>query len=296
MSRLLYCTHNLTVGPKAISKLNNVYMRVLRKISGQCRFSACDNMSDLKVRELCGKPSVDCLLVRSRLKYIRRVCRHPTQALFLILCMRHKGKPIPWVLLLISDFAVLRKHARARSIPLPCSQAPLSKWTELFADKSAWDEAVSSIYYTSSVSDTHANAGSSTDSCTYTCTQCPTNAEGLRPAWSTAKALASHARAKHKVLCKYRVYIGADGVCPVCMTAFKSRIRCLAHVSDARRTKCSSALVAGTYPQYDSATVVQLDLSDREERRLAQRAGHSHPLAKGSACTVHGRIVGRVSS
>jgi hypothetical protein len=80
------------------------------------------------------------------------------------------------------------------------------------------------------------------------------------------------------------------------MTAFKSRIRCLAHVSDTRRTKCSSALVSGTYPQYDSDIVERLDLLDRDERRLAQQSGHSHPLAKGSARTVRGKIIGRVSS
>ena len=295
MSRLLYCVHNLTVSPKAIGKLNNVYMRVMRKISGHCRFSVSDNISDLQVRELCAKPSIDCLLVRARLRYIRRVCRHPAQALFLLLCMRYQSFAIPWVKQLMYDFGKLREYASAHGSSLPPSNAPFATWAAFFADQCAWDAVVGTIYYTSSVSDSHASA-SNCSSNTYICNTCPAAHDGSRPCWSTQKALDSHLRAKHGVLSVYRIYVDGSGVCPVCKTKFNSRLRCIAHLSDSRRKKCSTALVTGTYPTLDACTVTKLDLLDRESRRQAQQAGHTHPLAHKPAIKSDGKIVGRVSS
>ena len=172
------------------------------------------------------------------------------------------------------------QHRITRSIPTLCLTTLPCLLTGLFVSHSSSDSQPSPSSSSTSID---------------ICNQCPANSEGQFPSWSTQKALASHMRAKHKEKCMFRVYIDADGVCPVCKTQFKSRIRCLAHVSDKRRTKCSSALVAGHYKQLATVTVERLDLSDREERRLAQQSGHSQPIAKGSARTACGRVIGRTS-
>jgi hypothetical protein len=86
LSRLMYCVHTLTMSTKGISKLSAVYMRMLRRINENIRFSSSCELSDLQVRELCQKPLMDCLLVRARLRYLRRICKHSTQALYIILC------------------------------------------------------------------------------------------------------------------------------------------------------------------------------------------------------------------
>ena len=69
--------------------------------------------------DILGKPSMGGLLVRARLSYLRRVCRHPGQALFLLLTGRVKGRPLPWVAQLISDFTILRNSARYHNTRLP---------------------------------------------------------------------------------------------------------------------------------------------------------------------------------
>ena len=54
-------------------------------------------------------------------------------------------------------------------------------------------------------------------------------------------------------------------------------------------------LASGIYPKLADHTVHQLDLKDREARRLAQQSGHSHPIACQPAITVNGKRTGRVS-
>ena len=118
-------------------------------------------MSDRMVRAQCSKPSVDCLLVRHRLKYIRRICSHSSQALYIILCMRVKSVPIPWVKQLKSDFIILRKYAAAHAKPIVSDDAPLDAWMQLFDDREAWNQLVDSIFYIESTSDRHAQPSSS---------------------------------------------------------------------------------------------------------------------------------------
>jgi hypothetical protein len=54
-------------------------------------------------------------------------------------------------------------------------------------------------------------------------------------------------------------------------------------------------LLGGHTRKLSEATVLKLDEYDREQRRLAQRQGHSHPIAQSPAITHTGKIVGRVS-
>jgi len=299
MTKLMYCIHTLTLKPAAICKLNAVHMRVLRRIAGEVRFSATTACTDPQVRSICGKPSIDCLLVRARLHYIRRVCKHSNQALYIILCMRHGKEPLPWVRQLVSDFGILARHAHAASLVMPNPEGGLSGWLAVFDDKGAWDRLVSSIYYTSSCSDIvhdSTSSASTRDVHAHICMKCPEDVNGNRPSWSTSRALESHMRAKHKVLCEFRYYVDSSGRCPICHTDYKSRIRCLAHICDRRRPKCANEVKNGNARRLPENTVLKLDEADREQRRLAQRQGRSHPIARTPATTCTGRVVGRVTA
>ncbi len=294
MSRLMYCIHVLTMTTRSIAKLNAVHTRVLRRITGNMRFDSTCEFSDRQVREQCSAPSIDCLLTRARLLYIRRVCRHSSQALYLLLCMRIRGKVIPWIAQLQSDFGILHRSARARGYVIPDTSEGLTAWSKLFDDSYKWDELVKGIFFTASCTDKQAAPEIDESTLTFVCVQCPANPDGTNPAWSTSKALEAHCRTKHKVLCQWRYYADEKGICPICKTDFKSRIRCLAHLSDRRRTKSSDKILESGVSKLSQAIVDKLDLADRTFRREAHQSGHTHPIAQKPATRHNGRVVGRV--
>ncbi len=82
-------------------------------------------------------------------------------------------------------------------------------------------------------------------------------------------------------------------MCPVCKTNFHTRLRVLAHLSDKRRTSCSSALVAGAHPRLASEEVLRLN-QIAEAWRNARRDGHTHAIAVMSAVTEAGKRIGHV--
>eukprot|EP00973_Karenia_brevis_P035036 4831202-Karenia_brevis.AAC.1 len=71
-SRLLFNLHVRCLRTRELSKINAVYMRVVHRIGGTMRFDK-DAISDLEARRLLNAPSVDCLLLRQRLKYCARL-------------------------------------------------------------------------------------------------------------------------------------------------------------------------------------------------------------------------------
>ena len=115
--------------------------------------------------------------------------------------------------------------------------------------------------------------------------------------FGTKKAMLTHMRRKHGVRCEQRFYIDADGKCQVCGTVFHSRLRCLAHLCDSRRTRCWDAISSqpSSYRRLPVSTVAALDVQDRELKRLAWRSGHTHVIASKSAVTAAGRRIGHVS-
>ena len=165
---------------------------------------------------------------------------------------------------------------------LSCPAVSLNWMLGRLCSMSAWESAVQSIFLITSGSDKQSISSSNNINSginlinMHICLECEPHAQGVRTCFSTSRALESHMRAKHKTLCEFRCYVNADGKCPVCATVFNSRIRCIAHLSDRRRTKCSDIISEGQIRKLADATVARLDLLDRESRRLAQRAGHSH--------------------
>ena len=80
----------------------------------------------------------------------------------------------------------------------------------------------------------------------------------------------------------------------VCGTRFGSRLRLLSHLCDSRRTKCWDRirLNPALFPPLPPG-VEALEEADKEQRRTAQRLGHSHALARGPTYRANGSVVGR---
>ena len=287
LSRLLYNTHVLVPSRRFMVVLNGVYMRVLRRVDGSPRFGSVD--PDLVVRERLKQPSIDCLLMRGRLRFFARLVRSEPVALMALLGTRPRGAPLPWVALLLDDLR------RLRSLVATCSrlgdpEVETAAWRAFVLEApAAWNAAVATLYFVDSCCDA---AASSTEggggTRPFPCLQCPLS-------FHSCKARDQHMRIKHGVRCPQRFFAPADATCMLCKTRFGSRLRLLGHLCDRRRTKCWDAILGDPvrFPPLAAKTVEALDRADQEQRREAQRCGHSHALAHGPTRRSNGTVVGR---
>ena len=88
-----------------------------------------------------------------------------------------------------------------------------------------------------------------------------------------------------------------DSACPVCKTEFVARLRVQAHLSDPRRDRCRSAIIADmdAFQRLNKEELSRLDELDREARKAARKEGHTHAIAVSSAFTAQGKRIGHVS-
>ena len=156
----------------------------------------------------------------------------------------------------------------------------------MIMDKKLWSELVGRIFFLSSVCDRKRESEKAKVlTSDFFCAVCPEH-----PKFATRQGLLQHSRTKHGLRIPARLFVTAEGTCPFCGTQFKQRLRCIAHLSDARRG-CFSKMACAT-PILSEAEAAVLDEVDRKARLLARRAGHRHPIAVGSALTSSGKRVG----
>ena len=91
LSRLTFNLHICVLSQSDFKKLAAVYMRVLRRIADQVRFSPENELCDLQVREQLKAPSFDCLLMVARLRYLGRLARLQPPTLLAILHINRDG-------------------------------------------------------------------------------------------------------------------------------------------------------------------------------------------------------------
>ena len=154
-----------------------------------------------------------------------------------------------------------------------------------------WHQSADEIFFTDSALDTHMSESSKAGVAPFVCFECPQH-----PAFVSQKALLQHRRIRHNYRDPIVAYVDGSGICPACGTNFQSRLRCLAHLSDTRRTRCRDTILAGSFP---TSTVKQLaarEELDRVARRTAQQNGRSHAIASFSAVTASGKKIGHVQS
>ena len=104
--------------------------------------------------------------------------------------------------------------------------------------------------------------------------------------FSSSKALQAHKRSKHGVRSAVIEYIPDTCVCPVCQVDFRSRLRLVTHASNSRvRSKtrqhtCRDVILSGILPKVPIDELGRLNARDRDARRAASKAGHSHEIAR----------------
>ena len=290
MSRLLFNAHVRTPTARLIKLLNGVYMRPIRRIVDVVRHG--HSVSDLEARTMARAPSIDCVLVRARLRYFARLMTHRHPSVLAVVFAAHGDQRSPWLRLVIDDMKLLRARVSLCS-RLPDPSLDSAPWIKMMRDDPAgWSNAIGCMHFSQSVCDARVDRPAHVEALVLAC-----KCDRCEAAFPTQRALMSHMRAKHKVRARQRFYAGADAVCVACGTAFHTRLRLLAHLCDRRRTKCWQAIMnqPDKFPPLPGTEVEALDDLDREARRLAWKAGHTHPVAVGSAVTSGGKRIGHVS-
>ena len=289
MSRLLFNVHVVVPTPTYTKILNGVYMRVLRKIAGCSRYQRCE--TDLQVRRNLKMPSIECILVRCRLRYVRRLIVSRPLALLSLLGVAFQGKRLPWVQLVLKDLRLMRTAAACCS-RLPDPAHDTREWIKFMADAVLWKRALHCVTFVDSVfgceltrqCDQQASAHTQ-----YSCDEC-------RSTFTNAKALAAHKRTKHGVRVEQRYYSNAQGECQVCKSQFVTHQRLLRHLCDGRRTKCWTAIQGDPqrFKRLSEREVACLDDQYRTGKASARKSGHSHELSVKPARTGAGKQVGHV--
>jgi len=289
LSRLFFNVHITPVTHRDVKRLNAVYMRGLRQIAEKQRFGPHDNATDVEVRSQLNAPAIDAILMKARLRYLGRIQRLRPQVLTGLLHIQHAGKRLPWVEMIISDAArlVAMGIAPQGAGDLLTSAAA---WANCMEDENAWKRLLDKIHFIESSCDRQAPSPAedspATRALTHRCKTCG-------DAFSTLKGLESHARRKHGDRMQVRRYVGSS-VCPCCGVDFRQRSRTLAHLGDRRRPKCLQWTLEHA-PRISQQLCEKLDKEDAEQRKAAQRQGHSHVLARLPARTAEGKIAGRPS-
>ena len=291
LSRLLYNVHTLTMTPAAMARMNVPYMRALRCIAGERRFDASCAKSDLDVRRLLGASSIDFLLLRRRVGYYCRLAASRPHLLWALLQTRPRGRPLPYVLQVHSDITTVHRLSDDLRRALPEWSVDPAAWLEFMTRyPQRLCAALDRCAFVGSVLDGVAH-GTTALLAQFVCTECP----APRPCFSSAKALASHMRARHGARSPIKRYVDDSATCPSCKTFFCTRIRVIKHLSDSRRPTCRDRILADDALLLPMSLFQKLEARDRVLRREALHSGHTHPIASGSACTAAGRRIGSVT-
>jgi DNA-directed RNA polymerase subunit RPC12/RpoP len=289
LSRLLFNAHVVVPTARYLKIIGEVYMRVLRRVADECKFQKC--LSDAGVRAKLKAASIECLLMKARLRYLGHILRSRPQALLAMLAVRVKGQALAWTKLIRSDLSVIRARVSlCSSLPEP-SYGP-KEWVDFITvQPERWSVAVNALFFQDSASDKLRAIFPAEVTVQYRCSQCTAS-------FPTSKAMLAHMRSKHGIRCPQRYYSYNDGQCPVCKTCFQSRLRVLAHLSDSRqgRDKCWVCIAANpqNYVWLTEDQTKEFDNFDRKARREARQAGHTHALASMSAITAAGKLIGHV--
>eukprot|EP00973_Karenia_brevis_P096181 12431002-Karenia_brevis.AAC.1 len=187
---------------------------------------------------------------------------------------------MPWTEQLLDDFDQLKRFYATKLEGMPDAKLQPQAWVALVTKyPNEWKELVTGYCefedpalerVTAQLSHHHK----------YSCTLCP-----CRPVFKSAKALASHMRAKHKIRSPINKYIDSSGKCPVCGMKFSNRERVLAHVSERRirnragRPNCRQKLLAGAFPILCPDALERATLETRVALRESRKRGHTHVIA-----------------
>ncbi|CAK0829298.1 unnamed protein product, partial [Prorocentrum cordatum] len=236
LSRELFNVHITVPSARDMVTYNTCYMRTLRRIVGDTRFSSDTEHTDIEVRRLLDMPSVDCLISCARLAYVKRLLSLAPRALLGLLQLRRGERRLPWVRQLAQDCNSLRDRGLVPDTLPPFFDDP-DGWHQ-FILSSSWSDAHESFHYFESATDRVQNAQPADGE-----RQLAHKCHRYQRSFAPKRALDSQARAKHgdRLLIPCKV---AASTCPCCGTDFRDRLRLIAPSSDRRRPKCQDWILA----------------------------------------------------
>ena len=270
LSRLLYMVHTLVPTPKFVQVIQSVYMRVLRRMHDQCSYQRTEE-SDLELRRRIQQPSIDCLMMRARLRYFRRLVLGSPKVLVALLHSRVNGARLPWCELLICDLKWLRLRSNIDSFcSAPCpDQDP--HWWYVCACSTEWCARVSRVYFVESVADPpKVSEPAPAEVQPFRCPTCSAS-------FPDSRRLSAHRQRAHNWRKAAHRKVDGSGMCPVCGATFKNRIDVLKHLANVRA--CSDALESEFYNEIPTALLRELEDADRRLRLQARHEGRSTPMS-----------------
>ena len=144
----------------ALERLNRIYMRVIRKIAGKSRYDDSVVETDREIRDMVGAVSIDCHIIRLRLKYLARLCAKGPESLTAILQAKYKDKEMPWVTKAEKDMVTLYGVVRPGPLPDPELPGRAQSWFDFMrTQRVVFDCIVDSMHFSESVSYTRHNKG-----------------------------------------------------------------------------------------------------------------------------------------
>ena len=292
MTRLVFNSHIWCTDDKMIKKLNVVHTRCVRRIVGEMRFSReSSDLSDRKVRMKAGAESLDCIILKKRLRYLARLQNANAAPLIALLQVRPNGNTLPWISQIKSDLKFVFASVAGARMSLPHPDNHANRWLEFMTESShAWKCIVDRISFVDSRVD-KLDIGDELAApavLQFVCDACGEK-------FANNKALSLHSQKVHGRRNELRLYLDESGKCPACNGAFQSRLRAFAHLSDRRNTRCKEVIASGMVARISDELAAKLDECDRIARTLARKHGHSHPIAEKSARTADGKRTGRVT-
>jgi len=188
-SRLFLNAHVRVLQVRELKVINAEYMRPIRKIEDMCRFDSW-SVSDYTVRCNGGYPSADCVILRARLRYLRRLLCSSCMPLKVLPSIKDKnGEPaLQWPRLIMNDLKFLRSNTHWIAKMLPPPEDDADSWAAfIMNEESFWHEAIDGIHFVDSVCDnTQTERGCTTDIPPVITLPC-----------MTCQALLLHMRSKH---------------------------------------------------------------------------------------------------
>ena len=281
------------------SKLNSVYMRVLRRIAGMCRHGLTKTLPDQDVREVLGAPSLQCLIMRRRLELLSAVLRSEVRALSILLRPTSPNadlRKMPWVNLVISDLYALQSCMGEKLADLGNPVGDASKWFSFIRDHpAAWRAMQNQLSVPSMPIDHHRaknNAYQVDHGQAFKCEQC--KKDGKDTNFPSVKTLPCHMRKLHGERNVFRTFVDGNAICPVCRVGFETRMRAVAHLTEARcrgraNHTCRRAVEAGRFEPLPAQ-----DAADAVHRKRARAVGKTQVAVRIPAkrARVHGSAGG----
>ncbi|CAK0880854.1 unnamed protein product [Prorocentrum cordatum] len=283
LTKLMFHAHVVTPDAHFARTLNQVYMRVLRRIVDKVRFGPGQG-TDLQVRQSLGAASVDCLAMQARLRYLRRLLLSGRTQLLALLSSKRNGKMMPYTRVVLDDLTTVQMLS-SQCAPLGDPSENAGQWLDVICGQDQrWHDIAGAIHFSKSKCDSCASPDGV--QLNFACDMCP---GPNPPAFATRLGLVQHKRAVHGVRNEARRYVSADGVCPLCHKDFRQRFRCIRHLSGSPPNACTEMLRSGAVEPLPNDLVESLDSADRALcRKHGALAAAWRALAAAAARQLHG--------